>query len=211
MGVVIDLDPLGPGVQTEGLADLVQDFRRGRVLGHLAAQGLAGVGQGVIDQAELAAAQGAGDLHPVLGLHREGGFQQLQLVRADIGQDQTRDRLVLVELAQEGGEDFRVAVGLVHARKIGAPAPVLAGPIEEDLDAGLSAFGVQGEDVGLGHAVGVDAVLHGNGRQGADAVAHAGGGLEIHLVGRRLHLLRQAADHRPRLAAQEGLGLVHQF
>ncbi len=62
---------------------------------------------------------------------------------------------------------------------------------------------MQGEDVGLGHALGVDAVLHGDGRQGADAVAHAGGGLEVEVVGRRLHLLRQAADDGARLAAQE--------
>ncbi|MNI26158.1 hypothetical protein D3C73_798450 [compost metagenome] len=132
-------------------------------------------------------------------------------MRPDVGQDQPRDGLVLIELAQEGGEDLRVAVRLVDAREVGAAAPVLARAIEEDLDAGLAALGMQGEDVGLGHAVGVDAVLHGDGRQGADAVAHPGGGLEVEVVGGRLHLLRQAGDDGARLAAQEGLGLVDQF
>ncbi|MNC50486.1 hypothetical protein D3C75_997290 [compost metagenome] len=48
VGVVIDLDPFGPGVQAESLADLVEDLRRGRVFGQLAPQGFAGVGQGIV-------------------------------------------------------------------------------------------------------------------------------------------------------------------
>ncbi|MNE10460.1 hypothetical protein D3C80_1031760 [compost metagenome] len=72
---------------------------------------------------------------------------------------------------------------------------------------------MQGHDVGLGvaGAFGVQARLHGDGRQGADAVAHPGGVLELHVVGSRLHLGGQAGDDGPRLAAQEGLGLVHQL
>gem|GEM_PF-2410571 len=132
-------------------------------------------------------------------------------MRADVGQDQARDRLVLVKLAQEGGQDLGIGVGLVHAREIGAAAPVLAGAIEEDLDAGLTPVGMQGENVAFGDAVGADGVLHGDGRQGADAVAHAGGLFEVHLVGRRLHLLGQAADDGARLAAQELFGLGDQF
>ncbi len=160
MGVVVDLNPLGPGLQTKGLADLVQDLPLRRTFGQAAAQGFARIGQGVIDQRQFLAAHRADDLDPAVGLHREGFLQQLQLVRADVGQDQARDRLVLVELAQEGCQDLRVGVGLVHAREIGAAAPVLAGAIEEDLDTGLAAVAVQGEDVALGHAVGADGVLH---------------------------------------------------
>ncbi|MNT18495.1 hypothetical protein D3C72_1537080 [compost metagenome] len=92
-------------------------------------------------------------------------MQQLQLVRADVGQDLPRDRLVLVELGQEGAEDFGIGVRLVDAGEVGAPAPVLTRAIEEDLNAGLTALGMQGEDIGLGvaGALGVQARFHGDG------------------------------------------------
>jgi hypothetical protein len=162
-------------------------------------------------RASLLAAHRADDLDLAVGLHREGLFQQLQLVRADIGQDQARDRLVLVELAQEGGQNLGIRVALVHAREIGAAAPVLTGAVEEDLDAGLAAVGVQGEDVALGHAVGADGVLHRYGRQGADAVAHAGGLFEVHSSAADCISLRQAADDGAGLASQELFGLGDQF
>uniref|UniRef100_A0A0N5A6X5 PE-PGRS family protein n=1 Tax=Parastrongyloides trichosuri TaxID=131310 RepID=A0A0N5A6X5_PARTI len=212
MGVVVDLDPLGPGVQTKDFADLIEDLRRGRVLGQLAAQGLLRIGQGVVDQPQLLAPLRPGDLDLAPRLQGEGFFQQFQFVRPHIGQDQARDRLVLVELAEEGGQNLGIGVRLVDAREISAVAPVLAGAEEEDLNTGQPAFGMQGHDVSLGvaHALGVQARFHGDGRQGADAVAHPGGVLELHVVRGRLHLFRQAGDDGARLAAQEGLGLVHQ-
>src|SRR5690606_41225398 len=57
LSVVVDLDPLGPRVQAEGLAHLVQNLRLGGVLRQFAAQRLTGVGKGVVDQTGLAAAQ----------------------------------------------------------------------------------------------------------------------------------------------------------
>ena len=77
-------------------------------------------------------------------------------MRPDIGQDQARHRPVLVELAQEGGEDFRIGVAAIDTREIGPSAPVLAGAVEEDLNTGLAALAEQGEDIGLGDAVGAD-------------------------------------------------------
>ncbi len=211
MGVVIDLDPLGPRIQPERLADVIEDLGLGRVLGQLAAQRLAGVGQGVADQVGLLAPARNGDLHPALRLHGEGLGQQLDLVRRDIGQDQARDRLVFIELPQEGAEDLRVAVAAVDAGEIGPPAPVLARAEEEGLDARLTAVGEQGEDVGLLHGLGVDRLLHGDGRQRPDAVPHPRRALEVQIVRGRLHLARQPADHRPRLAAQELFGRADQF
>ena len=210
MGVVVDLDPLGPGVEPKGLTDLVEDFALGRALGHLAAQRLSRVGVRVVDEGKLFAAPWIGDFHFPVGLHTERRFQQFQLVRPHVGQDQARDRLVLVELAEEGGEDFGVGVGLVDAREIGAAAPVLAAAIEEDLDAGLPPLAEQGEDIGLGDAVGADGVLHRNGRQGADAVADAGGLFIVHGLGRGAHLGGQAGDHGAGFSLQKGRGLLDQ-
>ena len=131
-------------------------------------------------------------------------------MRPDIGQDQARNRPVLIELAEEGGEDFRVGIGLVDPRETGAAAPVLAPAIEEDLDTGLAALGEQGEDIGLGDALGTDGILHRNGRKGADAVADAGGLFIVHGLSRGAHLVGQAGDHGARPALQKGRGLVDQ-
>ena len=125
-------------------------------------------------------------------------------------QHQPRDRLVVVELADEGGHDRRVGVALVDAREVGAVAPVLAGAEEEHLHAGLAALGAEGEDVGLLHRLGIDLGVLGDRGQGADAVAQPRGLFELHLVGRGLHLFAQRGHHRAALAAQERLGLVDQ-
>jgi hypothetical protein len=104
MAIVVDLDPLGRSLQAKGLADASQQLRLGGAFRHLAAQGLAGVGQGVLDQLPLLAALGRGDLDLAAALQGEGLGQQRLFRGLDIDQDRARDRLVVVELAQEGGQ-----------------------------------------------------------------------------------------------------------
>ena len=210
MGVVVDLDALRGAVQAERVGDPGQELRLGRALAHLPPQRLARVGQRVLDQLALLAADRPGDLYLAAALQSEGFGEQLALGGLHIGQDQLGDRLIVVELAQEGAHDVGVLVGLVDAGKVGAVAPVLASPEEEHLHAGLAALGEEGEDVRLVHSLRVDLLLLGDGSQRPDAVAKARGALELHLLCRRRHLFGQARDHRPALAPQEGLGLVHQ-
>jgi hypothetical protein len=91
----------------------------------------------------------------------------------------------------------------VTRAEVGAVAPVLAGPEEEHLHAGLAALDVQGHDVGLVHGLGIDLAFLGHGGQGADAVAQAGGALELQVLGGGLHLLGHGGHHRAGLAPQE--------
>jgi hypothetical protein len=159
----------------------------------------------------LFAPAGTGDLDLPPGLHPERLSQQFAFRRLDIGEDQPGDRLVVIELAQEGGHDVRILVALVDPREIGPIAPVLACPEEEDLDAGLAALGMQGEDIRLFQSLGIDLLFLGDGGERADPVTQARGPLELHVVGGLLHLLGHAGDHRPALAAQEVLRLLDQL
>ena len=187
-----------------------QQLGLGRALRHFPAQRLAGVGVGVIDQLALLAALGPADLHLAARLLGEGFLQKLPLGGLQGHQDQLGDRLVVVELAQEGAHDVGVLVALVDAGEVGAVAPVLAGAEEEDLDTGLAALGMEREDVGLLQGLGIDLGLLGHRGQGADAVAQAGGDLELHVVRGLLHRLGHPLHHGSRAATQEVLGLVDQ-
>ncbi len=69
---------------------------------------------------------------------------------------------------------------------------------------------MQGEDVRLVDGLGIDLGLLGDGGQGADTVAQAGGALELQVLGGGLHLLGDAVHDRSALALQEGLGLPYQ-
>ena len=73
-------------------------------------------------------------------------------------QDQARNRLVVIELGQEGAEDLGRLGGAVGLGIIGAVAPVLAGAEEEHLDAGLAALLEETEDIRLVHRLRVDAL-----------------------------------------------------
>ena len=208
VGVVVGLDPLGRGVQAEGLGDAGQELRLGRAFRHFPAERLARIGDGVVDELALLAALGPVDLDLAAALEREGLGEQGAVGGVDVGEDQLGDRPVVVELADEGAHDVGVLIRLVDAGEVGAVAPVLAGAEEEHLDAGLAALGEEGEDVGLLEGRGVDHRLLGDAGQRADAVAQARGALELHVVGGGLHLLGEPAHDQARLALQEVLGLV---
>jgi len=80
-------------------------------------------------------------------------------------------RAVFVELADEGFEDFGVSEARIGLGAIGVVAPVLVGAEEEDLDAELSCFVCDGEDVGLLDAAGDDIALALDEGEGAEAIA----------------------------------------
>ena len=94
---------------------------------------------------------GGEDLDLVPGLTKRFGQQRafLDLVRQ---QDQSRRRLVVVELRQEGAQHLLRRQRLFRAREIGAVALVLPGAEEKHLDAGIAALLMDGEHVGLFHA-----------------------------------------------------------
>ena len=97
------------------------------------------------------------------------------------------DRLVVVELGEERAQHFAGLEGRIGLREIGAVAPVLPGPEEEHLDAGLPAFLMDGEHVGLVDGLRVDALMRLHMRQCRQPVAENGGSLEIELFGGVLH------------------------
>ena len=70
---------------------------------------------------------------------------------------------------------------------------------------------MQGEDVGLLQGLGIDHLFGGDGGQRPDAVPQPGRGLELQIVGRRLHVRGQAVQHLAAAAAQEQVRLLHQL
>ena len=105
-----------------------------------------------------------------------------------LSEHEARRRAVLVELADEGFEHFGVGERGVGARAEGVVAPVLEGAEEEDLDAELAAFLVDGEDVGFLDAVGGEVALALDQRERREAVAEQGGALEVERCGGRVHV-----------------------
>src|SRR6266404_4384194 len=109
--------------------------------------------------------------------------------------------------------DSRMSFGggrFVRARKIGAVAPVLPGAKEEYLDAGISAFLMDGEHVGLLHGARIDALLRLDRRQRREAVAVKCRGLKGEFGRGIFHFARQLLLHQMAAAGQEILGFAHQ-
>src|SRR5579862_5996892 len=102
-------------------------------------------------------------------------------------QDETRRRLVVVELREERGQNFARAKRAVGPRKIRAVAPVLAGAEKEHLDAAKAALLMQGEHVRLRDAARIDALVRLNRRQRRQTVAIDGGALEVERGGGFFH------------------------
>ena len=97
------------------------------------------------------------------------------------------------------------------AREIGAVAPILSGAEEEDLDTGMAAFAVQGEQVGLVEGGRVHALRRLDMAHRLQPVAQPGGGLEVHGVGRLGHLGLDVFLHHLAFAVEEVFGFLHQL
>ena len=183
MAVVIDLDALRRRVEAEGVRDAREQLLLRRALGELARQRLARIDQGVLDELALVAALRRRELDPAPGMGRERLDQQIVVGRHVAREDAGRDRLVVVELADEGGEHVLDAELPVVAREIGAVAPVLAAAEEEHLDRGVAAGLVRGDDIGIAQPFDIDVLPSLDLRQGADAVAQQGRALEFEPLG----------------------------
>ena len=210
VAVVVDLDAARHARQTEAVLDAFhQDLLR-RGFRHAAAERLARVLLGVIDEPDLGAALRHGNLDPALGLDRQRLGQQRARWHVVRQQDQTRHRLVVVELGDEAIENFADVERPIGLREIGAVAPVLPRPKEEHLDAGVPAFLVRREHVGLLDTFRVDRLVGGDVRQRPQPIAEFRRLLEFELFGRLLHHALIHGAHVLALAAQEADALVDQ-
>ena len=132
--------------------------------GHAPRQCLARIVHGLIQRILLVATLGLANLDFVSGREGQGAFQKFAFGDIVAGEDQAGRLPRLVELADEGGHDFRVFVGAVDAREVGAVAPVLPGAEEEHLDTGIAAFLMDREHVGFFQRARIDALLRLNRR-----------------------------------------------
>ncbi len=211
MGIVEDLDAARRLGEIEEPLDALEEPGLGGRFRHLAAERLAGIGVGMLDQKPLFAALGGCDLDPAAGMARQRlGKQRLFLDL--LGQEhEIGDRFVVVELGEEGRQDLARGERAVGAREIGAVAPVLPGPEEEDLDAGLAALLGDAEDIRLFNALRIDALVGGDEAHGLDAVADARRLLVVEGLGRLFHGPGEIGLHRLALAGEEVLGARHQL
>src|SRR5690606_15703622 len=99
------------------------------------------------------------DLHLMARARRER-FGNKRLLLNRLGQEnQTRTRLVVIELGQECPQNLCRAERTVRLGEIGAIPPVLAGTEEENLNAGHAAFLMDGENVSLFDRLRIDALM----------------------------------------------------
>ncbi len=204
--VVVDLDPPWREGQVEGFGHALQQARLAGGFRKAASERFAGVGQRVVDQVLLFAA--LWNRHLDLPVHT---FAQRFGEKGTFGkimgeQDLPGGRFVVVELGKETFQDRSLFQRFVGLGEIGPVAPVLAGPEEEHLHAGLPAFLMDGEDVRLLHVVGIDALMGLDVRQGGQSVPVDRGALEVERFGGLFHLLGQFLFHQLAAAGKEGLG-----
>ena len=130
------------------LADAFEEFLLAGAFSHAAFERLAGVGLGVEHDGALLATDGDGESDAALGLEGKGFGEKVLLEDGVAEEDAGRRGLVVVELGEEGGQDG-VGVGVAGmGGEVGAVAVIVAAADEEDLDAGLAADLVGGDDVG---------------------------------------------------------------
>ncbi|QTK78991.1 hypothetical protein AT6N2_C1210 [Agrobacterium tumefaciens] len=211
VGVIVNLDAARHIGKVERLRHAFQQPRLRRGFRQLAAMRLAGIGQNMVGNVLFLAALGHIDRHLVPGLFAEGSRQEFLFFDRLRQQDLLRHRFVIVELRQKRVEDFRAGQGGIGLRKIGAVAPVLAGAEKEHLNAGDTAFVMNGEDIRFFDTSGIDALMALDMRKGSQAVAIDGGALEIEVFGGLIHLPRNRGLDALTLAGQEILGFLHEF
>src|SRR5260221_9800382 len=216
VAVVVDLDAARRRLEAERGGDPFEQLALRGALRDATAERLARVVEGVAEKTRALAALGHQQRDLALGADGQRLGDQLGLGERLAEQDQGRRRLVVVELADEGGEHLLDRQLPVVAGEIGTIAPILPTAEEEYLDRGLAAGLVGGDDVGVGDALHVDVLLTLDMGEGADAVADEGGGLEIERRRGRLHGLRERrldvlaapVQEVARLGDEAGIGLV---
>ena len=211
MAVVIDFDAPGRTIQGEQLGHVLQQAALAGAFRQAPGQGFTGIGFGMFDQFPPLAAFGMAQTDLALRLDTQRLGDQVMGFRPFVEQDLFRWRLVVIKLPHEGAQNLGRGPFLTMAGKIGPVAPILPSPEEEDLDAALPAFHMDGDDVGLGHAGHIDALMGLDMGQGAQAVAIDGSGLECQRVRGGRHFLRQAMLDLLAAPGKEISRLRHQF
>ena len=118
----------------------------------------------------------------------ERASRQEDLLGGFVAEEQKRRRgFVVVELRDEGGEDVGRLVALGMGGEEAAIAVVAAATDEKNLHAALPGFLVQGDDIRIRQAGGVDDIATLDMREAPDSVADRGGALEFQVVGGLLH------------------------
>ena len=210
MAVVVHLDAFRRPLQVQRPRQPLEQAPLRRTFRQAPAEGLGGVGLGVGHRLPLFAPLRRRHPHRASGVHRERGGDEGLVLQGMADQYPPGHRLVGVELPEEGLQHRRRAFVAGMAGKIGAVAVVAPGAKEENLDAGLSAGLMGGDDVGLPGVAQVDVLVRLDAGEGADAVAVKGRLLEFEGVAGRLHGGRQMTLDGLAVALEEGLGLAHQ-
>ncbi len=188
VGVVVDLDAARHLGQLKGLGKSRQQARLRGSLGELPPMRLAGIGIHVIDEILLFPALRHADRNLVAGLYRQRSGQQILQLHGTADSRMSRgDGFVVIKLGEEGVEHFRCAELRICLGEIGLVAPVLAGPEEEDLDAGKPALVMDREDIGFLDASRVDALVALDVAKPGKTIAIDGGALEIEVFGSGIH------------------------
>src|SRR5215208_572239 len=208
VGIVEDLDPPGPGVQTEDPCDAVEQPRLRLRFSEPAAECLLGIGKGMIDERAFFTALRHKNLDAPSGTGAESLRKQVLFFDRMGEEDEWGQGLVVIELGEERAEDFGLGEAFIGTGKIGAIAPVLTCAEEEYLDAGVAGLLCDGEEVGFVHCFRVDALNRSDHAHGGNAIAVARGQFEIELVGSLLHLRGKPFLHYGAAAAKKVLGLL---
>ena len=209
--VVVDLDAAWRLVETEEFGDALEQRLLRRAFGELAAERLAGIVEGVVDEVALFAALRDLDIDAAAEPRGQRFLEHGAVGRLVAEQHELGRLPVLVELAHEGFEHFGVGEARIGLGAIGVVAPVLVGAEEEDLDAELAGLVRDGEDVGLLDAARDHVALALHQRERAEPVAQQRGALEVEASARLVHFALQMVLHGFGFAAEELPGLVDQL
>ena len=136
--------------------------------------------------------------------------KQFAVVDVVRDQDQPRARFVVIELGEEGAEDFAGRDRPVGFGEIGAIAPVLPGAEEKHLDAGKAALLMEGKNIGLLDPARIDALMRLDGGKRSQAVAIDRGAFEVERVRSLFHLAGKLVLDRLAAAGQERVRFAHQ-
>ncbi len=203
MGVVVNLDPVGRFGQTEQVGDVAQILRLRRRFGHPPVERLDRVALCLFHQPPPRPALRLRnfDAKPRPLAQRIG--QQLAFGQRPVDQHILGRRHLFVKLHQELRQHLRLGhFGGMRGKK-GAMAPILAAADEERLDADLSLFGRQREDIGIADPFGIDRLRPLDEGQRLQPVAQHRRLFEVEIGRRRLHRLAQLRLHPGRFAHQE--------
>src|SRR5690606_11360289 len=187
MRVVVDLDAARHAVEPKGFGKALEETRLGRGLRQPTAERFTRILHCVIRQILLLATLRDGDKDPTLGLRRECVCKHRLVLDCVRKQNHSRYRLIIVELGDEGAKHFARLQRGISFREVGAVTPVLPGAEEEDLDAVLSAFLMDGENVSFFDRLRVDALVRLYVRERGETIAIDGGAFEIERLGGFLH------------------------